>query len=219
MAWDACWEKIFSEREWGKYPSESVIRFMAKYFYKAPDRSAVKVLDLGCGTGTVSWYCAREGFTVFGIDGSATGVRRAQERFAREGLKGEFRVGDITELPYADGSFDAVIDGFAMAANDRESHAAILKEVRRVLKPGGLFYSIFPDVDTTGYGSGVTLDRYVQKNLTVGPFAQEGTIYFFDEDEIKRQFQGFTVESLEMLRRTFDNRQGHCTEWVFVGRP
>ncbi|ELB7666084.1 SAM-dependent methyltransferase, partial [Campylobacter upsaliensis] len=33
------WEEIFSKKEWGKYPSESVIRFIARNFYNAKDRN------------------------------------------------------------------------------------------------------------------------------------------------------------------------------------
>lgn len=42
------WEKIHKEQEWGKYPSESVIRFIARNYYKTK-RENVKILDFGCG--------------------------------------------------------------------------------------------------------------------------------------------------------------------------
>lgn len=33
-SWDSVWEKIFQEQEWGKYPGESLIQFIARNFYK-----------------------------------------------------------------------------------------------------------------------------------------------------------------------------------------
>ncbi len=40
------WEKVHHDREWGKYPSEPVIRFVARNYYKL-DRNHVKILDFG----------------------------------------------------------------------------------------------------------------------------------------------------------------------------
>ncbi|EJE1584224.1 SAM-dependent methyltransferase [Campylobacter upsaliensis] len=74
------WEEIFSKKEWGKYPSESVIRFIARNFYNVKDRNSIKILELGLGTGANLWFCAREGFKVSGIEWSKTGVERFKAR-------------------------------------------------------------------------------------------------------------------------------------------
>ncbi|ECL6467391.1 SAM-dependent methyltransferase, partial [Campylobacter jejuni] len=54
------WEQIFSKKEWGKYPSENVIRFIARNFYNVQDRSKINILELGFGTGANLWFCAKE---------------------------------------------------------------------------------------------------------------------------------------------------------------
>ena len=77
-SWDPVWEKIFSSREWGKYPPEELIRFTAQQFYKTKNRQKINFLDLGCGTGSCSWYLAKEGFTVYGVDGSKTAISKAK---------------------------------------------------------------------------------------------------------------------------------------------
>ena len=64
------WDDVFRSRSWGKYPKEELVRFIARRYYGAPDRSAVRILDLGCGYGAATWYLAREGFAVSAIDGS-----------------------------------------------------------------------------------------------------------------------------------------------------
>ena len=45
-SFDETWEEIHSTQEWGKYPSEPVIRFVARNYYKV-DRKATKILDFG----------------------------------------------------------------------------------------------------------------------------------------------------------------------------
>ena len=62
MSWDNIWDEVFRSQPWGKYPSEDVIRFVARNFYKAPDRSSVKILEVGCGPGANLWYIAKERF-------------------------------------------------------------------------------------------------------------------------------------------------------------
>lgn len=44
------WEEIHNNMEWGKYPSENVIRFIARNYYNE-DRGRIKILDFGCGGG------------------------------------------------------------------------------------------------------------------------------------------------------------------------
>ena len=56
------WENIFLQKEWGKYPSIALVRFIASNYYDAQDRNEIKILEIGCGTGANLWYLAREGF-------------------------------------------------------------------------------------------------------------------------------------------------------------
>jgi len=51
MSWDTTWERVFQKQEWGKYPCEELIRFIAKNFYNVADRSKIKILEIGFGSG------------------------------------------------------------------------------------------------------------------------------------------------------------------------
>lgn len=51
-SFDNVWEEIHSTTEWGQYPSEHVIRFVARNYYKK-DRANTKILDFGCGGGHI----------------------------------------------------------------------------------------------------------------------------------------------------------------------
>ena len=99
---DPAWEQIFRSRQWGKYPPEHLVRFVAGNFYGAPNRGAVHLLEIGCGPGANVWFMAREGFTVSAIDGSPTAISLAGERLASEGLTADLRVGDFFSLPWPD---------------------------------------------------------------------------------------------------------------------
>ena len=115
------WDKIFNEKEWGKYPSEDLIRFIAKYFYNSSnDRKNIKILEIGSGPGANLWFLAREGFCVYGIDLSKKAIEISKERLELEvsGWKGSLFCGDISNLNFEDDFFDAVIDIEAGSCND-----------------------------------------------------------------------------------------------------
>src|SRR6218665_938871 len=61
------WDEKFRSRSWGRYPPEDLVRFMGRRF-RAADKGAVKVLEVGCGPGANLWFMHREGFAVHGID-------------------------------------------------------------------------------------------------------------------------------------------------------
>ena len=89
------------------------------------------VLDLAAGTGTSSEPFDRAGATVVPTDLSAGMLAVGKRR--RPSLS--FVAGDALQLPYADGSFDAVTISFGL--RNVEDTAAALTEMRRVTRPGG----------------------------------------------------------------------------------
>ena len=92
--------------------------------------STTRVLDVGCGAGRFARIAADRGARVCGIDATGPLVEIARERVP----DGDFRVGDMEELPWEDDAFD-VVTGFNsfFIAGDMV-HA--LREARRVARPG-----------------------------------------------------------------------------------
>jgi len=186
-SWDKRWEKVFQSQQWGKYPPEELVRFIARNFYKAVKRKDIKILDLGCGTGAGIWYLAREGFSAFGIDGSKTAISIARKRFQKEDLEAHFKVGDLIKPNYPDDFFDGVIDIAAIQHNKIRSQRMILNEVFRVLKPNGKVFSMLISKRS----------RFSKENLDRRVFT-----HFFEEDEIRDLFSKFKNLTIEISERT-----------------
>ena len=76
--------------------------------------------------GASTWFLAREGFSVDGIDGSAVIINRLLERLRDENLDASVISGDISDLPYPVQYFDCVIDIACLMCNDPDSTRRIL---------------------------------------------------------------------------------------------
>lgn len=112
-------------------------------------RESCAVLDIGCGTGDDVRSMRRE----IGTRGCVTGIdlsrRMIEEAIARDqgsAFASRFLVGDVRDLDFADGSFDACrISRVLLHIDDAES---ALHEVARVTRPGGRIVAIEPDFAT-----------------------------------------------------------------------
>ena len=98
-------------------------------------RSGRKVLDVAAGNGMASLAAARRWCDVTSTDYVPSLLERGRARAVAEGLSIEFKVADAEELPFADGSFDAVISTFGVMFSPHQDRAAA--ELLRVCKSGG----------------------------------------------------------------------------------
>lgn len=100
-----------------------------------------RVLDLGCGTATLTLIAKQlhPEAELIGLDPDEQALAKARQKCAAAGVSIAFDVGVATALPYADGSLDRVLSAFVFHHLSHEQKRATLREVRRVLKPGGSF--------------------------------------------------------------------------------
>jgi 2-polyprenyl-6-hydroxyphenyl methylase/3-demethylubiquinone-9 3-methyltransferase len=107
--------------------------------------SANRLLDVGCGGGVLTEEFARIGLRVTGIDTSARSIQAAGEHAESEGLEIDYLPGSALALNFPDNSFDVV------SCCDVLEHIPdwekVVAEIRRVLKPGGLF--VFDTINRT----------------------------------------------------------------------
>ena len=108
-----------------------------------------KVLDVACGTGVVAVTAACRGAKASGLDLSPVLLERARHNARVAEVDIEFVEGDAEALPYPDASFDVVLSQFGHIFAPRP--AVALKEMLRVLKPGGrIAFSTWPPEHFTG---------------------------------------------------------------------
>ena len=107
--------------------------------------SDMKILDAGCGGGRNIAYLMRCGCEVFGVDESSDAVAEVQKSAAAlaPGLSPDnFQVATVHELPFPDADFDVVLCNAVLHFATDENHLqGMLRELWRVLKPGGVFFS------------------------------------------------------------------------------
>ena len=215
---DTIWEHLFRKQEWGKYPPESVVRFVARTFYRASKRAEVRLLDAGCGPGACTWFMAREGFQAFGIDGSPSAIKYAKERLRREGLKADLQVADYTSLPWPDEFFDGAIDNVSFYANAVADWQRAVDQVHRVLKAGGAFFTSSFTTNTWGYNTGKEVEPGSFCDIPEGPLYERGLSHFANEDELRNILRRFSHVEIERESRTVMNQSKLVEIWVAVAR-
>jgi len=94
-----------------------------------------KVLEIGCGLGTDGAQFAEAGADYTGVDLTDAAVELARRRFELFGLSGKFQTADAENLDFADESFDLVYSHGVL--HHTPDTAKAVKEVHRVLRPGG----------------------------------------------------------------------------------
>lgn len=201
---DSKWEEIHSNREWGQYPTEYVIRFIARNYYGVPNRNAVRVLDYGCGGGNHTWYLAREGFDTYAFDGASSAIQRVKLRMEKEELSVHLKVCDALNTSYENNFFDAIVDSFCVAMNTSAEIEAMYKEIYRILKPGGKLLTAQFGKNTDGYGTGSKIDESTYSGIDNIQLHNVGKTHFTDKVEIKSMLEsaGFINVDIDTILYT-----------------
>ena len=217
MSWNQGWNKVFQEHEWGRWPSEELVRFVGRHFRDCHRNSRLRALEVGCGTGANLVFLAKEGFQTVGMDGSDVALKRARGRLQEEGLLANLHLGDVVKLPFPDAEFDLVADVECIYANSWEDSRRIIREVHRVLKPGGMFLSITFSTKTFGYGQGESLPQEPNTfaKLERGALKKGyGIIRFTAREDIGELYSPFQVESVDYQERSQSDGEYIIHEWL-----
>lgn len=148
------WEESYGRREnFVFYPSDELVRFVARYLRRRvgldevidvlPGAAGSRVLDVGCGIGRDLVFGTQMGLQMWGFDLSERAVGIARQWLERTtGSPASDRViaCSITQLPWADGFFDHAMSDSVIDSMTSEIATAGIREVARVVKPGGYFY-------------------------------------------------------------------------------
>jgi len=171
----------------------------------------MRVLDAGCGAGRNSEYLIQCGAEVFGVDADSSQIARvravALER-ASDFPAENFSVGRLTELPFPDSYFDAVICSAVLHfAADSSEFEAMVSEMWRVLAPGGVFFSRL--ASTIGVEDQVTRLRDRWHHLPDG-----SDRFLVDEAYLLQITSRLGGELLDPLKTTVVQNMRAMTTWV-----
>ncbi|ADP78943.1 class I SAM-dependent methyltransferase [Pseudofrankia inefficax] len=185
------WQRTYGENPamYGQEPSQPAVH-AAKAFRAADGR---RVLELGAGHGRDALYFARAGFTVVATDFSVVGLEQLRSAAGNQGTAERIVTAahDVREpLPLRDGSVDAVFAHMllSMALATAEIHA-VVAQVRRVLRPGGVFVYTVRHTGDAHYRAGTSHGDDIWEH---GGFA----VHFFARELIDDLATGWTLNEV-----------------------
>ncbi|WP_269622635.1 class I SAM-dependent methyltransferase [Prochlorococcus marinus] len=194
---DPIWEEKYSSNlDINRYPWDSIV----SWIFRNVDKTKLKelnILEVGCGTANNLWFAAREGFNVYGIDGSESAINYAKKRFSAEDLQGELIVGDITILPFKTNFFDLVIDRAAITCLSEDNAKKCFSEIHRVSKLNGKFFFNPYSDHNSSMSSGIRTNNDLVDDIKSGSVFGAGKIRFYSKKDILSHFeQGWLIEKL-----------------------
>src|SRR5437868_1154439 len=164
-----------------------------EFMARQPLHSGSRVLDAACGTGNLAVVAARRGCVVSGVDIAGNLVAQARSRAVAEGLRIDFKEGDVEALPFADGEFDLVVSTFGVMFAPRPNIAAA--ELLRVTRPGGQVAL----ANWTPEGFLGNMFQVFKAHLPPPPTGVPSPMSWGDEAEVRSRLRGFA--DMRLARR------------------
>jgi 2-polyprenyl-3-methyl-5-hydroxy-6-metoxy-1,4-benzoquinol methylase len=151
----------------------------------------MKVLDLGCGDGRTLWSLRQFGCDAIGVDFDGEAVATARAR----GL--DVRTGSLEDQDFADATFDAVV--LSHVIEHVPDPEGVLREIHRILKPGGQIRMLTPNAAAWGHGhfgrDWMALDPPRHLNI----FTPRGLARLMEKAGFARAHAGTTVSGADRI--------------------
>jgi len=152
------------------------------------------VLDCGCGVGYGSYFLSHKAKKVVGIDISSRAIEKAKNTYKRKNLN--FYVMDVCNLNFEKNTFDIVV-AFQLIEHLRDP-LRFIEEIKRVLKPGGVFILATPNKRVTSLG-----DSSLGDSRPICPFHEKE----FDALELRNLFLHNGFRELEIFGQKTVNKK------------
>jgi SAM-dependent methyltransferase len=175
--------------------------------------SGMRVLDAGCGYGRNLVHLLRDGCEIFALDADRDGVDHVRRLSAvlNTGLPAEnFRVGLIEQMPFPDAMADVVICNSVLHfARDDDHFRAMLSELWRVLRPGGILFCRL--------GSRIGMDfEHIEGNRYA--IADGSEWFLVDEEMLLELVKEMNAILVDPLKTTVVQDYRCMTTWVLRKR-
>ena len=174
---------------WAFAPDPHIVKFIEKI--KKNYLNGGRVLDLGCGQGRHSIFCAEIGFESHGIDYVERAIREANENAENKKLKNlNFRVGDILNLNYPADYFDIIIDSSVLDHVKYTFWKKYKENLIKVLKIGGFLILSEFSADDPRIHEKISIYKHGKKPYPESLYYKSKDHYdhYFHESEIKKMF-------------------------------
>jgi SAM-dependent methyltransferase len=171
----------------------------------------MRVLDAGCGSGRNLVYLLRSGFDVFGADSDAeaiASVRRLAGALAPDLPVRNFRVESVEHMTFPDAFADVVLSSAVLhfACDDRQ-FAAMVRDMWRVLKPGGMLFCRL----ASAIGMETRVRRISGRRFLLPDGSER---YLIDEGLLAELTTDLGATLLDPLKTTIVQNQRCMTTWV-----
>ncbi|MGC1119713.1 MAG: class I SAM-dependent methyltransferase [Candidatus Methanofastidiosia archaeon] len=156
-------------------------------------RNLTEILELGCGRGRNSVWLSRENLSVTSLDCQFEYILALKKYAVLNNITMNIVQADAVELPFKEDSFGVVLSSAVLAFIKEYARPLVIEEVKRVLKPKGLFVIVEISQKDPSYGKGHLLEK--------DTYAYEGeTLHFFSPQEMRSLLSSMQVAVLNESR-------------------
>lgn len=191
---DRMWYKELSDDQW-LFPEERAMEEGTEAAEHLITRPGMTVYDCPCGDARVSFYLAKKGALVTGMDINPRFIERAKKRFEDAGLCGSFQVGDIRDASYP-GGCDLYFSWFnSFGYFTDEENRQVMKRIAKCIKPGGRLVIENP------------IPRHVIENVTKKYEENHANVMYSYDSEYKRININYRDQGVTVSERIYDRSE------------
>lgn len=201
------WENIYNSSNSGMtYPNDVLVRVSHRLLDKEKHK---KILDYGFGGGADFLHFCRKGFDVSGVEVSNSAIEALQQKLNSLDITADLHLITDGTIPFPDEHFDAVIAWQVLYYNDWSGFKAAMREINRVLRPGGIFLGTMGAVGDYSHTHSRPLGDSLYESTVPG---QEGAVVMIlEEEQLEKCFPG---EKLTIGQFGYSFGSFHGRHWI-----
>lgn len=213
------WDELHEQKRFCPvYPGDRVVAWTFRNFPKG-SASRYRLLDLGCGAGRHAIFWAAEGYQVVACDFSKAGIDETMIRAREKELRLTAHQCEADQLPFGDGEFDGVLCYGVLYYLSYERYRAAVREIRRVLKPGGKALVVTRTSEDSRTENATRLNACTYRLAALGDNAPSGVeagmiMTFLDQSDVVQLFGEFREAVVDRSTVTSNGSSFTDDDWL-----